>query len=290
MPSDPDATPPKDQEVADAGLLFREEAERPATTPSAAVGPRPAEDAYAIEGGDAPLPAASEPPPITTRPNKPAGQSTKAELLPAARVDQVWSRAAEWGGSLALLIVVGLAFAGLIYLTFDVENLGLTFFLLLVGGAALLVLSYPMAVTLERPVRMTPEHAVRDFYGALAHHRPHFKRMWLVLSSSGRTSSEYGSLEGFKRYWRGRLAELRGGEIAWFTPLVFQVHEFKAEKSAGKSALPLAYTVSIFARGRQSQPPLASIRVKSSAVRGPDNMWYLNDGTLPLEENAAAAS
>ena len=71
------------------------------------------------------------------------------------------------------------------------------------------VLSYPILITLERPVRITPEQALRDYYGALSHQLPHFRRMWLLLSTAGRISTAYGSFEGFKAYWKDRLATMR---------------------------------------------------------------------------------
>ena len=79
---------------------------------------------------------------------------------------------------------------------------------LILGAMVAVVLAYPIWITLERPVRITPEQAVRDYYGALSHHFPHFRRMWLLLSSAGRISTAYGSLEGFKAYWRKRLSQL----------------------------------------------------------------------------------
>ena len=76
------------------------------------------------------------------------------------------------------------------------------------------VLSYPILITLERPVRITPEQALRDYYGALSHHLPHFRRMWLLLEHGGRISTAYGSFEGFKAYWKDRLANMRRGTPA----------------------------------------------------------------------------
>ena len=68
----------------------------------------------------------------------------------------------------------------------------------------------------------------------LSHHVPHFRRMWLLLSTAGRISAAFGSFEGFKGYWKEQLARLRKGHAGPLTPLVFEVINFKAEKSAGK--------------------------------------------------------
>ena len=58
--------------------------------------------------------------------------------------------------------------------------------------------------------------------------------MWLLLSTAGRISTAYGSLEGFKAYWKDRLHRIRAGHAGPMTPLVFEVADFKADKSAGK--------------------------------------------------------
>ena len=112
-------------------------------------------------------------------------------------------------------------------------------------------MSYPILITLERPVRITPEQAVRDFYGALSHHHPHFRRMWLLLSTAGGSRRRYGSFEGFKAYWKDRLGELRAGHASGMTPLVFEVADFKADKSAGKVKIDAEYTLKVWVRGQR---------------------------------------
>ena len=91
------------------------------------------------------------------------------------------------------------------YFLWSVENLAPAFLTLVVGAVGAITLSYPILITLERPVRVTPEQALRDYYAALSHHLPHFRRMWLLLSTAGRISNAYGSFEGFKAYWTDRL-------------------------------------------------------------------------------------
>jgi hypothetical protein len=127
---------------------------------------------------------------------------------------------------------------------------------------------------------MTPEQAVRDYYGALSHHMPHFRRMWLLLSKAGRISSAFGSFEGFKNYWKDRLASLRQGHAGSLTPLVFDVSEFQAEKSAGLVRVDADFTLSISVRGQRQAGPIQKIPLKIALVRGPDKMWYLENGTL----------
>jgi HAMP domain-containing protein len=280
--------PPRDDDrsIADAAHLFRDEPARPSPTPSPRPGAVPSGEGYELEGPD-PADIAPVAPPIPTTPIPEAEPSAPRRVRTAptveARVDQVWTRSAEWGPHLIVLAIVGLVVFFLFWNFLTVDTLGIAFLILIAGLAVLLVLSYPILITLERPVRITPEQAVKDYYGALSHHLPHYRRMWLLLSSAGRTSSAYGSFEGFKRYWKQRLAKLRGHRASSWTPLVFKIDDFKSEKSAGKTSIDAKFTVHIFIRGRANEGPIDSIKVETGLVRGPDNMWYLNKGTLPGE-------
>jgi hypothetical protein len=195
---------------------------------------------------------------------------------------------AEWGQT--LIVVAGwlAILATLVYFLLNV-SVGLAFLALLVGALIAVVLSYPILITLERPVRVTPEQAVRDYYAALSHHVPHYKRMWLLLSTAGRISTAFGSFEGFKSYWNDRLRRLREGHAGRVTPLVFGVADFKSEKSAGKTRLDADFTLAIFVRGRRQAGPIHKIPMRIALVRGPDSMWYLEDGTLASRERTPAA-
>ncbi|MFI5457556.1 MAG: hypothetical protein ACHRXM_19105 [Isosphaerales bacterium] len=226
--------------------------------------------------------------------SKPRGPRTErpenqSDLDPSELVEEVWSRTAEWGQT---LIVVGgwLAISLLVvYFLLDV-HLGLAFLALLLGGAVAVVLSYPILITLERPVRITPEQAVRDYYAALSHHVPHFKRMWLLLSRAGRVSTAFGSFEGFKAYWKDRLGRMREGHAGSMTPLVFNVADFKADKSAGMFRIDADFTVKVSVRGRRQAGPIDTYPMRIALVRGPDKMWYLEDGTLTRRERAMKPS
>jgi hypothetical protein len=195
-------------------------------------------------------------------------------------VEEVWSRRAEWGPN---LVIVGawlfVVFLILYFLGWD--HFGLGFIVFLIGAAGALVLSYPILITLERPVRITPEQAVRDFYAALSHHFPHYRRMWLLLARTGRTSSSFGSFEGFKAYWNEKIQTIKGSQAGAMTPLVFEVENYRGDKSAGKSRAEIKFTLKIFIRGRRQAGPVSSIPAQMSVVRGPDKMWYLESGTLP---------
>ena len=235
--------------------------------------------------------APAMPPPLPRSEGNPAAAREAAARQVAADpsdlVEETWSRWAEWGSN--LLVVGGwmAVLLFLVYFVFGQEYYLLAFVLLFVGSGVAVVLSYPMLITLERPVRVTPEQAVRDYYTALSHHVPHLRRMWLLLSTAGRVSTAFGSFEGFKGYWREQLARLREGHAGPFTPLVFEIVNFSSEKSAGKARIDATFGLSISVRGKRAAGAIHNIPASISLVRGPDNMWYLDNGTLPRGQSAA---
>jgi hypothetical protein len=221
------------------------------------------------------MPGRSAPATATLAPGDQAGAGQSAS------VEEVWSRSAEWGPTL-LLVGAWMTFTLVgFYIAWSLELYGTGLLALLAGGLIALVLSYPIMITLERPVRITPEQAVHDYYAALSHHLPHFRRMWLLLSTAGRVSAAFGSYEGFKAYWVDRLRRLRSGSAGVLTPLVFEILDFTAEKSAGKARIEAEFKVSVSVRGKRRAGALVTIPMKCALVRGPDKMWYLENGMLP---------
>ena len=101
-----------------------------------------------------------------------------------------------------------------------------------------------------------------------------------LAERQGRTSPQFASYEGFKAYWIARLGQLHEGHAGRFSPLVFQVEEFHAEKSAGKTEIDARFRLRVLVRGRRGEGPIGSMLLERSFVRGPDGMWYLNEGTL----------
>jgi hypothetical protein len=290
------------QEIASADGLFQDEpaTQSKARSKSEAITDTGAGETFALADGsssddlDPPTPVMIPPRPAakaeerTTRPRKPAPSSSPT-LEPSALVEEVWSRTAEWGQTL-LVVGAWLAFIGLIvYFGFGVEHIWASLVALSVGGVVAVCLAYPILITLERPVRITPEQALRDYYGSLSHHLPHFRRMWLLLSTAGRISTAYGSFDGFKAYWKDRLANLRSGHTTSMTPLVFEVAEFKAEKSAGLVRIDAQYTLKVSVRGQRSSGAIHVIPMTIALVRGPDRMWYLEDGMLPRDVRASGS-
>lgn len=243
-----------------------------------------------LPGHDEPSDAVEPPPvpvpPVTPRKPKPKAEAREpVEAGPPASVDQVWSRGAEWGSSLFSLGFAAVAFGVLIYIALSAGQFMLAFLLAGLGGAALLALCYPIFITLERPVRITPEQAAKDYFATLSHSLPHYQRMWLLLSSAGRVSPEFSSYGAFKGYWKRTLAKLQGGKASQLNPLTFQVEDFHSEKSAGMTAINAKYTVKVYRGDPEPGNEVASYLIATSLVKGPDRMWYLNNGKLPNEQN-----
>ncbi len=304
-PRRPDETEP----IADAASLFDTGEVRPymAPSPPPSAAPAPAvADGYDLEadpfaGRDepprpAPIPepverprARPEPPRPRTRPET---ETSRPEVTPTpsegsgsieyeaegAVVDPVWTRGAEWGPD---LVRVGLAAAATMFLAWATSgNLLLCLALLAAGGAASAVLCYPMLITLERPVRITPEQAVTDFFAAASHRFPSYRRMWLLLSEAGRKSGPFRTFDDFRGHWKGRIDRWKAGQGAGlFSPLTFAVEDFRADKSTGKTTSRADYTVHVSLRDGDAGP-IESFQMAHGLVKGPDRMWYLNQGKL----------
>jgi hypothetical protein len=281
-------------QIADAASFFQDD---PSPSPggsrsraaSSPLSPNRGRDTFEF-AGDIPDDSSETPPPIPAatraapRPKKrdPEVRASPSVAEESAQVDEIWTRGAEWGPSLLVLGGVGASILVLFYLLS--ANLGLAFLILLVGGAAWVLLTYPIVITLERPVRMTPEQGLKDYYAALSHHYPHYRRMWLLLSTPAREAHSFDSLATFQTYWKEQLAALKATLPSKFTPLDFNIEDFKAEKSAGKRYVDARYTLSIYVRGQKANGPIKRFHAETGLVKGPDSMWYLNDGTLPKGE------
>jgi hypothetical protein len=217
-------------------------------------------------------------PQVTVESLEADGSGSSEFVTEVSEVDPVWTRMGEWGPDLVRVGGMGLATLVLAWL-FGFSSIGVLIFL--AGGAATVLLSYPLLVTMERPVRITPEQAVKDFFAAGSHHFPSYRRMWLLLSEAGRRSGPFSSFEVFREHWQGRVARWRStGGGGKFTPLKFEVDGFRADKSTGKETSRASYTVNVYVRDREDAGPIESFRMNHGLVRGPDRMWYLNQGVL----------
>ncbi len=285
-------------QVGDAGLLFQD---RSPAQPRAAA-PQPVADSGEVfDLVDAPDVAADSAPAQTpsvprARPTEPAagqpetGRATArarddTRLDPSALVEETWSRWAEWGTSLIVVGAWSTAMLLLVYVVFGTELHALAFLLLLIGVIVAVVLSYPILITLERPVRITPEQALRDYYGALSHHLPHFRRMWLLLSTAGRISGSYGSFAGFKGYWKEQLANsaprsCRAAHAARFRSDRVQVREERRQNP---------HRCDVFCPRVRSRPPLRRRDPQGSRVEPPWSAGPITCGTSKTEPCLAAA-
>lgn len=203
-----------------------------------------------------------------------AERKREVELdLPAdASVEEIWSPVAELWRPLAvgaLTVAVGVAVWHFPHSAAVAVSL-----------AALAFAAYWLAVTLERPVRLTPEQAVREYLECLAHWLPNHRRMWLLLSSAGRESTEFNSYPTFRTYWSHRLSRLRPPG-ATMRPLEFRVDDCDTVYNEDRSGAALECLVRVYVRGFENAPPLAELDWKNSVTKGPDGMWYLDDGRLP---------
>ena len=155
---------------------------------------------------------------------------TRSSAKPGT-VDEVWTRWAEWGPDVIRLVAVAGLLLVLLYFALTSFWFTTAFLILVGGGVVLLLLSYPLFITMERPIRITPEQAVNDYYAALSHSVPHIRRMWLLLSSEGRSSRFFHSFNEFNTYWNEKLKSLKPAKGGRFNTLVFSVQDFKSEKA-----------------------------------------------------------
>ena len=297
-------------EIADVSHLFSLPAgnQPPPPPPDLA---RPFEpDEYALDGPEpevdrtpsppippvpprAPRPSREESPTSTSKPSRVERETfeddesdrptrSRAAAPASSGVEEVWSRGAEWGGSLVVLGIGAIAAGVLLYATFKLDALGL--WVVLAAGclAGLVVLAYPIFITFDRPVRVAPEHAARDFFDAFSHLVPHTRRMWLLLGEDGRRSRSYASYSAFRGHWKGLLAgwKTKAGVSSPFNPFEIEVTDFRSEKSAGASEVEATFTARVVKRSTEGDRVVASYPVEARIVRGPDKMWYLDSPPL----------
>ncbi len=289
-----------DPEVADV-LGFSHERRKPGvqkTTSDSESGPptaTPGVDVYHLQSplphqkinpsDETDSPAQPNPKPLPGRIVPPPS----VELIPSP-VDQPWSRWQEWGMSLVRLAIAAVV-TFFLARTAAVNGYALTAFLISAAGmVSLVLLSYPILITLERPVRMTPEQAINDYFQALSQHMPQYRRMWALLSSAGRRTPEFETYSEFRRYWDQRLAALSGGTSSWFNPLMLRIERFGAPVSAGKQVIQASFVVHGHYRSSQGGEATFSDTRKITLSRGPDRMWYLDDGRLPSKNVDPTAS
>jgi hypothetical protein len=275
-------------EIGDAAHLFLEdEAATPSPSQAASFSPGSlAQEGYELEPASQaepsqrPLPEDVSPAPQGPRPTASIDDDerrTRAksdELAAADDVDPLWSRWAESGRHYVLLAALAIGLCYVSYGLFQAGQFGLVPLFLLGSIPLFVLLAYPLVITLERPVRMTPEQALKDYYGALNHAWPHHRRMWLLLSTTGKSRPPFGTQGQLTASWNRAKSSIQRRQGA--KPARFEVTEYSGDPSKGAARVECKYSLVVYS---SQGTLLESHRMKSTLVRGRDRMWYLDDGT-----------
>jgi hypothetical protein len=64
---------------------------------------------------------------------------------------------------------------------------------------------------------------------------------------------------------------------------MFKIVEFDSAKSTGTTHVTIRFNVVVYVRGKVDEGPIGTFPVETGAARGPDRMWYLDNGMLPTE-------
>lgn len=286
--------PDDSQQISSDALSLGDIRLRPEDPPPATRNDQAAGDAPS--GGDADEPnqyRVTEPPPTEPIPDvalaaapsdstfEPASRATdpglKMDEFPAdpPTVKQVWTRWTEWrepllwtGAAVGLVLLIHFGGA---YVT------GLILFAGMAFGA------YHFVITLEVPVRVTPEQAAKEYFAALGHRLPNFGRMYALLTDGAKRTDDFTGVADFRAYWNAQLARLNKFP-AWLTPLEFRVESFQCRYNPEKTLALVQYKLIVAMRSTpgDNREPLAELDARNLAVKGPDGQWYLNDGRLPI--------
>lgn len=217
-------------------------------------------------------------------------RGSKARIAPdrsgrieSARDFPLWSRAKESGPYLFRVLVTAGIMLILAWIFADWNTIHISGWITVIGSIASIILAYPLVVGLERPVRSSPERAVRDFLEALEHHGPLFARMWLLLTPEGQNTSHYSEYTGFRRYWKGRIQEWRHRGDAWAgTPVVMTIDSLRANPDPHDPLVRhVKFDLSVSLRGKRSAGPVARYAMNWTAERGRDGQWYLSQADPP---------
>jgi hypothetical protein len=269
---------PEETQIADAAQLLK--SERNERIADAAPAPDVELGTYDVEGSatrkepvEASRTAARAEPPAVLPRIKP----------PRAAVSRVWTRGAEWNADLARLAALAGAAVIVIYGLTSVGHWIPAFLMLMVSLGLAACLAYPLVITLERPVRMTPDRAVRDYYAALSHSFPHYRRMWLLLSDKGHSTGGVTSEADLRAYWKARRHALSRNGRPWLPALLFDVMDYKGQKAGGKAEVEAEVTIEVRESSTDGslKPAIGRFQFPLTLARGPDNQWYLDSGLIP---------
>ncbi len=219
----------------------------------------------------------------TQRNSRPRVVPDRLGRIESARDFPLWSRARESGPHLFRVFLAGGITLILAWLFADWNTIHISGWVTVIGSLATILLAYPLVVGLERPVRSSPERAVRDFVESLEHHGPLYRRMWLLLTPEAQNSPHYSEFAGFQRYWKGRIQEWRHRGDAWAgTPVVMSIESLRANPDPNDPLVRhVNFDLAVSLRGRRSAGPVARYPMRWTTERGRDGQWYLLQADPP---------
>jgi hypothetical protein len=217
-------------------------------------------------------------------PKKAALVPDKSGRIESARDFPLWSRGQESGSAFFMVFVIGSATFALAWLFADWQTIHISGWITFLGSIVTVLAAYPLVIGLERPVRSSPERAVRDFFESLEHHSPLYRRMWLLLTPEAHNTRHYTEFAGFRGYWAGRVREWRHRGDAWpYTPVVIKIGTIRADAISPAEPLVrrLRFSIAVSLRGRRASGHVARYDLEWTAERGRDGQWYLLQANPP---------
>lgn len=219
----------------------------------------------------------------TPRESKARISPDRSGRIESARDFPLWSRRKESGPDLFRVLFSAGVTLILAWIFADWNTIHISGWVTVLGTLVTILLAYPLVVGLERPVRSSPERAVRDFFEALEHHGPLYPRMWLLLTPEAQNAAHYSEFSGFRRYWKGRIQEWRHRGDAWAgTPVVLTIDSLRANPDPHEPLVRhVKFDLAVSVRGRRSSGPVARYSMQWTAERGRDGQWYLREADPP---------
>ena len=197
-----------------------------------------------------------------------------SEELP--EVDPLYSRTDE--SRITLIIFSGVFLAGWINLL--VDFIYIPYFPTMVWLTGFSYAGYRFVITVEAPVRTTPEQGLREFFGAFCHRFPNYRRMYDFLTGDERSSSKWGAepRKGFRRYWLEQKREILG-EGYPCRAVDYRMERVHTEYNKQRNFSRIECRLTLFPRGHAESGQTRPLQM--TLAKGADNCWYLNEGRLP---------
>ena len=187
------------------------------------------------------------------------GSSASVEAVEAVDVDPIWTRGAEWGPD---LVRVGAVLLGTLVVAWFIVGSSFTvaFGVFVIGVRSGVFVELPDSGDDRAPgsddARAGGQRLLRGRRAPSSRTTPGG-----CGSSSVPTARQHGRFSNFgefQSHWAKRMATWKEGKGGQFTPLTFQISEFRGDKSAGQTTSHIDYTVRVFVRGQESAKPIAT--------------------------------